>query len=129
MFIARLAGTVTVLVLFTTTASAQTAKLSDPQIAHIAYTAGVLDRGGEVSAEEVSKQGSHRLRATSVRDHEAANQKALALVKKLNVTPVDNDVSKNWSNRQMLNIRHFPLSMARPSTRPMWTMRLPTTRR
>ncbi len=30
-----------------------------------------------------------------VRDHTAVNEKALALVKKLNVTPQDNDISKS----------------------------------
>ena len=33
-----------------------------------------------------------------VRDHEAVNQQALALVKKLNVTPEDNDTSRALSS-------------------------------
>ena len=35
-----------------------------------------------------------------VRDHEAVNKQALDLVKKLNVTPEDNDTSKSLSPRQ-----------------------------
>ena len=34
-----------------------------------------------------------------VRDHKAVNDKALALVKKLNVTPEDNDTSKGLVNQ------------------------------
>jgi putative membrane protein len=34
-----------------------------------------------------------------VRDHEAVNKQALALVKKLNVTPEDNDTSRTFSKQ------------------------------
>lgn len=70
-------------------------KPTDPQIAHIAYTAGVLD-------VEAAKQALAKTRTPAVvdfakgmvRDHEAVNEKALALVKKLKVTPEDNATSK-----------------------------------
>ena len=67
---------------------------SDPQIAHIAYTAGQLDVATAKLALEKSKDAKVRAFAeTMVRDHEAVNVKALALVKKLGVTPEDNAVS------------------------------------
>lgn len=71
---------------------------SDPEIAHIAYTAGAID----VSAGEQALKKSHdkAVRAFAeemVRDHKAVNEKALALVKKLKVTPADNAVSASLS--------------------------------
>lgn len=70
-------------------------KPSDAQIAHIAYTAGDLDIKAAKLALEKSKTDSIRTFANDmVRDHQAVNDKALALVKKLNVTPEDNDTSK-----------------------------------
>jgi putative membrane protein len=70
-------------------------KPSDPQIAHIAYTAGDLDIKAAQQALDKSKDTNVRALANDmVRDHTAVNDKALALVKKLNVTPEDNDTSK-----------------------------------
>jgi len=70
-------------------------KPSDPQIAHIAYTAGDLDITAAKLALEKSTNDSVRGFANNmVRDHKAVNDKALALVKKLGVTPEDNDTSK-----------------------------------
>jgi putative membrane protein len=71
------------------------AKPTDPQIAHIAYTAGQLDIEGAKQA--ISKSTNKDVQAFAedmVRDHTAVNDKALALVKKLNVTPEDNDTSR-----------------------------------
>lgn len=67
---------------------------SDPQIAHIAYTAGVLDVAAAKLALERSRNPAVRAFAeTMVRDHEAVNLKALDLVNKLRVTPEANPVS------------------------------------
>jgi putative membrane protein len=71
------------------------AKPTDPQIAHIAYTADLLD-------VEAGKQALDKSQNTDVRafaqqmigDHTAVNDQALALVKKLNVTPEDNPTSQ-----------------------------------
>jgi putative membrane protein len=68
---------------------------TDPQIAHIAYTAGNLD----VAAGKQALARSHNRTVRSfaqemVRDHQAVNAKALALVKKLHVTPQDNATSQ-----------------------------------
>jgi putative membrane protein len=68
---------------------------TDPQIAHIAYTAGAIDIEAAKQALKISKDAHVRAFANDmVRDHQAVNDKALALVKKLHVTPEDNDTSK-----------------------------------
>ena len=71
---------------------------TDPQIAHIAYTAGVIDIAAAKQALE--KTGNKDIKAFAedmVRDHEAVNKQALDLVKKLKVTPEDNDTSRSLS--------------------------------
>ena len=68
---------------------------TDPQIAHIAYTAGNLDVAAGKQA--LAKSHNKAVRAFAkemVRDHQAVNAKALALVKKLKVTPADNPTSQ-----------------------------------
>ena len=70
-------------------------KPTDPQIAHIAYTASEID----IKAAELAKKNSKNKEVLSfaddmIRDHKAVNEKALALVKKLNVTPEDNETSR-----------------------------------
>jgi len=68
---------------------------TDPQIAHIAYTAGNLDIAAGKQALARSHDKTVRAFAQEmVRDHQAVNDKALALVKKLHVTPEDNATSK-----------------------------------
>lgn len=72
------------------------AKPTDPQIAHIAYTAGVLDIEAAKQALDKSKNTDVRAFAQQmVGDHTAVNDQALALVKKLNVTPEDNATSQS----------------------------------
>ena len=67
---------------------------SDAEIAHIAYTAGVLDVAAARQALATSHNAEVRSFAdTMVRDHEAVNGQALELVKKLGVTPADNATS------------------------------------
>jgi putative membrane protein len=81
-------------------ALAQGAKPTDPQIAHIAYTADVIDIAAAKQA--ISKTGNKDVKAFAedmVRDHEAVNKQALDLVKKLKVTPEDNDTSKALSKQ------------------------------
>ncbi|HEX3917520.1 MAG TPA: DUF4142 domain-containing protein [Caulobacteraceae bacterium] len=67
---------------------------TDPQIAHIAYTAGVID----IAAANQALGKSHNADVIAfaqemVRDHTAVNNQALALVKKLGVTPEANPTS------------------------------------
>ena len=76
------------------------AKPTDPQIAHIAYTAGQLDITAAKQALSKSKNKEVITFAQDmVRDHEAVNKQALDLVKKLNVTPADNDTSRTLSKQ------------------------------
>ena len=75
---------------------ARSAGPTDPQIAHIAYTAGSIDIEAAKQALQMSKTKAVRAFAEQmIKDHEAVNKQALALCKKLNVTPEDNDTSKS----------------------------------
>jgi putative membrane protein len=95
-FAAAFAG----LMLIAGPAAAQGAKPNDAQIAHIAYTAGVIDIAAAKQALKKSKNKEVRAFATDmVRDHSVVNKQALALVKKLKVTPEDNDTSKALSKQ------------------------------
>lgn len=70
-------------------------KPTDPQIAHIAYTAGTIDiEAAKLAIDKSKNEAVVGFAKDMVRDHEAVNQQALDLVKKLNVTPEDNDTSK-----------------------------------
>lgn len=78
-----------------TAVMAQNAKPNDAQIAHIAYTAGDIDIKAAKLALQKSKNADVRAFAENmVDDHQAVNEKALALVKKLDVTPQDNATSQ-----------------------------------
>lgn len=67
---------------------------TDAQIAHIAYTAGAIDVAAADQALAKSTNAQVRSFAEEMkRDHTAVNDKALALVKKLGVTPQDNPTS------------------------------------
>jgi putative membrane protein len=91
----KFAAPVAALLLLAGAAQAQTAKLNDAQIAHIAYTAGLADIANADQAMKKSQNKDVRAFAQDMlRDHKAVNDQALALVKKLNVTPQDNDTSK-----------------------------------
>jgi putative membrane protein len=79
-------------------APAVAAAPTDPQIAHIAYTAGNIDIAAGKQA--LAKSHNKAVRAFAeemVRDHKAVNDKALTLLKKLHVTPQDNPTSQALS--------------------------------
>jgi putative membrane protein len=97
MFV-RLSAAIAAVSLLGNAALAQSAKPTDPQIAHIAYTAGVIDVAAAKQA--LAKTGNKDVKGFAedmVRDHEAVNKQALDLVKKLKVTPEDNDTSRSLS--------------------------------
>ena len=100
MFI-RLSAAIAAICLLVSGVLAQgAAKLTDPEIAHIAYTAGQIDIQAAQFALKKSKNKEVRAFADDmVRDHKAVNDKALALVKKLKVTPEDNGTSKALSKQ------------------------------
>src|ERR1051325_2441864 len=83
-------------------------KINDAQIAHIAYTAGQIDIAAGKQALAKSKDPNIRMFAEEmVRDHTAVNDKALALVKKLGVTPQDNPTSKSLSAAASAKIKSY----------------------
>ncbi|MDI1261649.1 MAG: DUF4142 domain-containing protein [bacterium] len=99
MFV-RLSAAIAALSLLAGGALAQSAKPTDPQIAHIAYTAGVIDIAAARQAiEKASSSAVKAFAQDMLRDHEAVNKQALDLVKKLKVTPEDNDTSKALSKQ------------------------------
>jgi len=87
-------------ILCTAPAAAAEQKPTDPQIAHIAYTAGVLDI--EAAKQALAKSKNKDVLAFAqqmVGDHTSVNDQALALVKKLNVTPEDNPTSQSLTKQ------------------------------
>lgn len=71
------------------------ADLDDLEIAHVAYTADSIDIRYAHLALAISKNPQVRAFAeTMIRDHTAVNDRALVLVKKLNVQPQDNFLSQ-----------------------------------
>ena len=72
------------------------AKPTDPQIAHIAYTAGLIDvEAGKLALEKSKDKDVRAFAQRMIGDHTSVNDQALALVKKLNVTPEDNPTSQS----------------------------------
>lgn len=90
---------VSILCFATPSAMAQgTSPPTDPQIAHIAYTAGQIDI--KAAKQALGKSQNKEVKAfaqSMVRDHEAVNKQALALLDKLKVKPQDNGTSKSLS--------------------------------
>ena len=81
---------------------------TDPQIAHIAYTAGNID----IAAAKQALRRSHNRAVRSfaremIRDHQAVNAKALALVKKLHVTPEANPTSAGLQRDASATLRRL----------------------
>jgi putative membrane protein len=74
-------------------------RLTDPQIAHIAYTAGQIDvKAAEQALGKTQNKDVKAFAELMVRDHEAVNKQALALLDKLKVKPEDNDTSKSLAD-------------------------------
>jgi len=99
MFV-RMSAAIAVVCLLSSPALAQGAKLTDPQIAHIAYTADEIDiKAAKQALDKASNKEVKQFAQDMVRDHEAVNKQALDLVKKLKVTPEDNDTSRALSKQ------------------------------
>ncbi|MBK4215599.1 DUF4142 domain-containing protein [Paracoccus caeni] len=68
---------------------------TDPQIAHIAYTAGVIDiAAAELALSKTADDDVRAFAQSMLDDHKAVNDQALELVGKLGVTPEDNPTSQ-----------------------------------
>ncbi|MGH6813066.1 MAG: DUF4142 domain-containing protein [Methylocella sp.] len=75
---------------------------TDPQIAHIAYTAGQI--GIEAAKQALSKSHNEDVKAFAdemVRDLEAVAKQAFALLEKLKGTPADNATSRSLADVAM----------------------------
>jgi putative membrane protein len=69
---------------------------TDAQIAMIVVVADTVDVDyGNLAVKKTSNQAVKEFTETMVRDHTAMNEKAIALAKKLGVTPEASDTSKN----------------------------------
>ncbi len=76
------------------------ADLNDVEIAHVAYTADSIDIRYAHLALAISKNPAvHEFAQTMIRDHSAVNDKALALLLKLNVSPQDNFLSRQLNGQ------------------------------
>ncbi|MEO8961964.1 MAG: DUF4142 domain-containing protein [Ginsengibacter sp.] len=91
------------------TAPATPAKLTDPEIASVAVTADQIDIDYAAIAKKKSKNKSVlEFAATMAKDHGSVNAQAVALAKKLGVTPQDNPTTQSLlsqaaSTKEMLN--------------------------
>jgi putative membrane protein len=93
----------------TIAAAATPAKLTDPEIASVAVTADQIDIDYAAIAKAKSKNKDVlEFAATMAKDHGSVNAQAVALAKKLGVTPKDNPttqslLSQATTTKQMLN--------------------------
>jgi len=81
---------------------------TDPQIAHIVVTANQVD----IDAGKLAEVKGHRkdVRAFGkqmITDHSGVNKEAVALVKKLNVTPEDNPTSQSLKKGSEDNLKNL----------------------
>ncbi len=76
------------------------ADLNDLEIAHVAYTADSIDIRYAHLALAISKNPAvHEFAQTMIRDHSAVNDKALALLLKLNASAQDNFLSRQLNGQ------------------------------
>jgi putative membrane protein len=76
--------------------TASTANPSDAEIAMIVVVADTVDVNyGKLAVEKTKNQAVKEFAETMVRDHTAVNEKAVALAKKLGVTPAASETSKS----------------------------------
>ena len=88
-------GMVCMLMLALSAVAQEKPKLSDPEIASVAVTANQIDIGYADIAKSKSKNDDIlKFAETMANDHKAVIDQAVALVKKLGVTPKDNAVSQ-----------------------------------
>ncbi|HWV58715.1 MAG TPA: DUF4142 domain-containing protein [Longimicrobiales bacterium] len=74
----------------------QAPAVSDAEIAAIVVAANEIDAvAGELAAERATRDDVRAFARTMVTDHRAVNQQAAALIERLGVTPVPNEVSRS----------------------------------
>jgi putative membrane protein len=84
---------------------------TDPQIAHIVVTANQIDiDAGKMAGSKSKNKEVQAFAKQMVTDHSAVNQQAVALAKKLKVTPEDNGTSqslKKGADENMANLKNL----------------------
>ncbi len=81
---------------------------SDQQIAHIAVTANQVDADAALVALKISKNKEIRAFAEQMKkDHLSVRDQAVALAKKLKVSPEDNDTSKGLKSGGDQNLKNL----------------------
>jgi putative membrane protein len=97
------------------------AKLNDLEIAHAAYVAGNIDiRNAHLALALSDDPKVREFAELMIRDHEAVNQQALALLDKLKAKPQDNEFSQallkgaheTWAKMAKLSGHEFDKSYA-----------------
>ena len=97
------------------------AKLNDLEIAHAAYVAGDIDiRNAHLALALSDDPKVREFAELMIRDHEAVNEAALALLDKLKAQPQDNAFSQtllkgardNWTKMAKLSGKEFDKSYA-----------------
>ncbi|WP_169543933.1 DUF4142 domain-containing protein [Sneathiella aquimaris] len=88
----------------------EAANLSDVEIAHVAYTADNLDiRYAHLALAKSMNPEVHKFAKTMIRDHEAVNRQALALLNKLGAQAKDNFLSQKLNKDGEAIIAKFSL--------------------
>lgn len=91
--------TMMVAALISNVSFAQNATLTDPEIASVAVTANQIDiNAAKVAKEKTKNADVVKFADMMIKDHQSVIDQAVALVKKLGVTPKDNDVSKKLNS-------------------------------
>ncbi len=93
------------------TTAAAPAGPSDPQIAAIVVTANTVDiDAGKLAKHKSKNKEVKKFAQQMITDHTAVNKSAVDLVKKLKVTPEENDTSrslKKGGGDNMVNLKHL----------------------
>jgi putative membrane protein len=80
--------------------NSQSPKLNDAEIASVAVTANQIDvNNGKLAQEKSKNKDVLDFASTMIKDHQSVIDQANALVKKLGVTPKDNDLSKKLNSQ------------------------------
>lgn len=96
------------LLLFTSAYSQDEMRFNDAEIAHVVVVANQIDVDyGEVALNRIKNPEIRKFAETMIKDHNAINEQAKALVAKLGVKPEDNDLSKTLMQQKEENLENF----------------------
>lgn len=87
---------------------AHAAPPTDPEIAHIVVTANTIDvKAGKLAVKKTKNKDVKMFAQQMVTDHSMVNKQAIALAKKLHVTPKSNAVSKSLMKGAKANMKNL----------------------